>query len=158
LNGLEAWSGTDDDLRQAAPLFTSTWLFYVLPRALGTNQPALLNSKGDEVVFRTVTFPLTSDSSREEIVRRLNKLRPLREETPTFWNWIGQAPSKPVKSRDAETVTWNVAMEDGSVVLTSSSGTISCRRSARTACLRCQPVVAHSSSRTRPLTDRSDDR
>jgi hypothetical protein len=98
-------------------LFTTTWLFDVLPRALGTNRPTVLNSEGDEVVFHTVTFPLTSDASREEIVRRLNKLRPLRQETPTFWNWIGQAASQSGKSRDAETVTWKITMEDGSVVL-----------------------------------------
>jgi hypothetical protein len=40
---------------------------------------------------------LTSDSSRE--------LLPPRRETPTFWNWIGQALSS-LKSHDAETVTW----------------------------------------------------
>jgi hypothetical protein len=117
LSGLEGWNGTDDDLRRAAPLFTTIWLFDVLPRALGTSQPTLLNGEGDEVVFHTVTFPLTSNASREEIVRRLGELRPLRQETPTFWNWIGQASSRPVKSRDAETVMWNVTMEDSIVVL-----------------------------------------
>jgi hypothetical protein len=117
LDTLDGWSGTDEDLRRAAPLFTTTWLFDVLPRALGTNRPTLLNSEGDEVIFHTVTFPVTSDASREEIVRRLGKLRPLRQETPTFWNWISQASSRPAKSRVAETLTWNVTMEDGTVVL-----------------------------------------
>lgn len=102
---------------RSTEVFTTNWLFDVLPRALGTNRPTLLNSEGDEVVFHTVTFPLTSDASREEIVGRVNKLRPLRQETPTFWNWVGQAPSQGVKSRDADTVTWNVTMEDGAVVL-----------------------------------------
>jgi len=117
LNGLERWNGTDDELRHAAPLFTTTWLFDVLPRALGTSRPTLLNSEGDEVVFHTVTFPLTSDAAREEIVRRLGKLGPLRQETPTFWNWIGQASPRPAKSRNAEAMTWNVTMEDGTIVL-----------------------------------------
>jgi hypothetical protein len=117
LNGLEEWNGTDDELRHAAPLFTTTWLFDVLPRALGTGRPTLLNSEGDEVVFHTVTFPLASNASREEIAGRLGKLRPLRQETPTFWNWTGQAPSRNAKSHDAEAVTWNVMMEDGAVVL-----------------------------------------
>jgi hypothetical protein len=72
--------------------------------------------RGDKVVFHIVTFPLTSNASREEIVQRLNQLRPLRQETPTLWNWIGQASSVPTRSRDPETVTWKVTME-GSVVL-----------------------------------------
>ncbi len=117
LNGLDGWRGTDDELRQAAPLFTTTWLFDVLPRALGTSQPTLVNSEGDEVVFHTVTFPLASGASQDEIGRRLGKLNPLRQETPTFWNWIGPTSSRAAKSRDAEKVTWNVTMEDGSVVL-----------------------------------------
>jgi hypothetical protein len=36
--------------------------------------------------------------------------------------------------------------------------TVLCCRSARTACLRCQPVVAHSSSRMRPFSARLADR
>jgi hypothetical protein len=117
LGGLDGWCGTDDELRQAASLFTTTWLFDVLPRALGTSRPTLVNSEGDEVVFHTVTFPLASGASQDEIGIRLGKLNPLRQETPTFWNWIGPASSRAAKSRDAEKVTWNVTMEDGSVVL-----------------------------------------
>jgi hypothetical protein len=117
LDGLDGWRGTDDELRQAAPLFTATWLFDVLPRGLGTGQPTLVNSEGDEVVFHTVTFPLASGVPQGEISRRLGKLSPLRQETPTFWNWIGPASSRAAKSPDAETVAWNVTMEDGSAVL-----------------------------------------
>jgi hypothetical protein len=117
LNGLEGWNGTDHELRQAAPLFTTVWLFDVLPRVLGIGQPTLLNSDGDEVVFHTVIFPITTDASQEEIVRRLSKLPPLRQETPTFWNWIGEASSRSEKSRDERIMTWNITMEDGSVVL-----------------------------------------
>jgi hypothetical protein len=117
LNGLAGWNGTDDELRQAAPLFTTVWLFDVLPRVLGIGQPTLLNSDGDEVVFHTVTFPLTTDASREEIARRLSELPRLHQETPTFWNWIGEASSRSRKFRDDGIVTWNITMEDGSVVL-----------------------------------------
>ena len=35
---------------------------------------------------------------------------------------------------------------------------VPCRPSARTACLRCQPTVAHSSSRMRPFSLRRADR
>ena len=117
LDALEGWAGTDAELQHAAPLFTTVWLFDVLPRALGITRPTLLNSDGDEVVFHTVSFPLTSDTAREEIARRLSALRPLRQETPTFWNWIGPASPRPAKSGDARAIIWNITMEDGSVVL-----------------------------------------
>jgi hypothetical protein len=41
----------------------------------------------------------------------------LRQETPIFWNWIVRDSSQPGKTPDAETVTWNVTMEDDTVVL-----------------------------------------
>src|SRR6267143_927604 len=51
---------TDDTLREMAPLFTSTWLLDVLPKALGLSRPTLHNSDGDEVVFHEVRFPFSS--------------------------------------------------------------------------------------------------
>jgi len=114
---LEGWAGTDEELQRAAPLFTKVWLFDVLPRALGSTQPTLLNSDGDEIVFHTVTFPLTPNAAREEIVRRLGEHHPLRQETPTFWNWIDPASPRTARSNDARAMTWNITMEDGSVVL-----------------------------------------
>src|SRR4051812_35533664 len=65
------WS--DEDLQRAAPLFTTAWLFDVLPRALGLDQPTLHNSEGDEVVFHEVTFPLAPTASTEEVAHRLNE-------------------------------------------------------------------------------------
>src|SRR5215218_3609005 len=64
------WVGTDEDLRRAAPLFTTAWLFDVLPRTLGLDQPSLLNGEGDEVVFHEVTFPLAPAAATEEVTRR----------------------------------------------------------------------------------------
>jgi len=48
----------DETLRGAAPLFTSAWLFDVLPRAMGKAQPVIHNSDDEEVVFHEVRFPL----------------------------------------------------------------------------------------------------
>jgi hypothetical protein len=117
LDALEGWHGTDDKLRHAAPLFTTSWLLDVLPRALGTDRPTLLNSEGDEVVFHTVTFPFAESGSREEIARRLAHLPSLRHETATFWNWIDQAKSQGGKRGGTKGVTWNITMDDGAVVL-----------------------------------------
>ena len=111
------WAGTDADLQRAAPLFTTAWLFDVLPRALGLNQPTLHNSEGDEVVFHEVTFPLGSSASTEEVAHRVNELRPLHRESPTFWNWLGEAaPTRPAAEGE-NALLWNVTLEDGSVVL-----------------------------------------
>lgn len=111
------WVGTDDDLRRAAPLFTTAWLFDVLPDALGLDQPTLHNSQGDEVVFHEVTFPLTPTASPEEVALRMDERQELRRESPTFWNWLGEAaPARPAAESE-KALLWNVTMEDGSVVL-----------------------------------------
>jgi hypothetical protein len=111
------WVGSDEDLRRAAPLFTTAWLFDVLPRALGLDQPTLHNREGDEVVFHEVTFPLAPAAATEEVARRLDELQPLRRESPTFWNWLGEVASTRPAPKGEKALLWNITMEDGSVVL-----------------------------------------
>jgi hypothetical protein len=111
------WVGTDEDLQRAAPLFTTAWLFDVLPRALGLDQPSLHNSEGDEVVFHEVTFPLTPTASPEAVALRLDELQELRRESPTFWNWLSEAAATRPAAERENALLWNVTMEDGSVVL-----------------------------------------
>ncbi len=113
---LQGWRGSDDDLRRAAPLFSTAWLFDVLPRALRTDPPTVLNSDGDEVVFHTLNFPIAAMAAPEEIERRLNVLPNLQQENATFWNWLG-APAKQRRLTGQKAVFWNVTMEDDSVVL-----------------------------------------
>jgi hypothetical protein len=43
--------------------------------SFGTNQPTLLNSEGDDIVFHTVTFPLASDGSHDQVGQRLSHRR-----------------------------------------------------------------------------------
>ena len=111
------WVGTDEDLQRAAPLFTTAWLFDVLPRALGLDQPSLHNSEGDEVVFHEVTFPLTPTASPEAVALRLDELQELRRESPTFWNWLSEAAATRPAAERENALLWNVTLEDGSVVL-----------------------------------------
>ncbi|MBV8094290.1 MAG: hypothetical protein JOY71_25890 [Acetobacteraceae bacterium] len=110
-------TAADQKLRRAAPLFTTTWLFDVLPRALGINQPILHNGDGDEIVFHTVTFPLAPGIAREEVLRRLSPLPQLHQENPTFWNWLGGAASGRAAANSEGALVWNVTMQDGTVVL-----------------------------------------
>src|SRR5215212_9471237 len=95
----------------------TAWLFDVLPRALGLDQPTLHNSEGDEVVFHEVTFPLTPTASPEAVALRLDELQELRRESPTFWNWLSEAAVPRPAAESENALLWNVTMEDGSVVL-----------------------------------------
>ncbi|MEY9405043.1 hypothetical protein ABIF70_011356 [Bradyrhizobium japonicum] len=58
----------------------------------------------------------------------------------------------------ADDIRTRRAIENLPVLRGSPGPTASRRLSARTACLRCQPVVAHSSSRIRPFSARLADR
>ena len=110
----------DDTLREMAPLFTATWLFDVLPKALGLSRPTLHNSDGDEVVFHEVRFPLAPQTTLNELAERLTAISSLHRENEAFWNWLDEpAYTRPPKpSDDAENVLgWNVTMEDGTTVL-----------------------------------------
>ena len=110
----------DDTLREMAPLFTSTWLSDVLPKALGLSRPTLHNSDGDEVVFHEVRFPFAPEATLKEIVNRLATTSSLHRENEAFWNWLDEPAyaRQPKPSDDAENVLgWNVTMEDGRTVL-----------------------------------------
>ena len=111
---------TDDTLREMAPLFTSTWLLDVLPKALGLSHPTLHNSDGDEVVFHEVRFALAPKTTPNEIGESLTAISSLRRENEAFWNWLDEptATQSPKPNEDAENVLgWNVTMEDGRTVL-----------------------------------------
>lgn len=116
-DALEGWRGSDDELRRAAPLFSTAWLFDVLPRALRTDPPTLVNSEGDEVVFHTVNFRLAPDATADEVERRLNALDQLQQETPVFWNWLDKNPPQRARPKDQTALMWNVTMDDGALVL-----------------------------------------
>ena len=114
---LKGWGGSDDDLRRAAPVFTSAWLFDVLPRALRKDPPKLFNSDGDEILFHRVTFPLTEAASTETVAARLNPLADLRQASATFWNWLGDRAANGGTAKDAKGLIFNSSMEDGSPLL-----------------------------------------
>ena len=111
------WTGSDEDLRAAAPLFSSAWLLDVLPRALDRTPPQVFNSDGDEVVFHTVRFPFAAKVTVRSVEARLGQLGDLRRETPTFWNWLGPPPAKRPAVKGEKAIVWNVTLDDGGVVL-----------------------------------------
>jgi hypothetical protein len=83
---LKGWTGSDEDLRRAAPLFSNTWLSDVSPRVLNRQPPNLFNSEGDQVVFHTVRFPFAPKAKARDIAARLQRVGELRQETLSFWN------------------------------------------------------------------------
>jgi hypothetical protein len=108
----------NEKLRNAAPLFTSAWLFDVLPRATGAVQPVLHNSDGEEVVFHEVRFPLAASAALEAIRVRLDAAPVLQRENAHFWNWLGGPPPKRARAaKPSNAVAWNVTLEDGVTVL-----------------------------------------
>jgi hypothetical protein len=108
----------DEALRRAAPLFTRAWLFDVLPKAMGQTQPVLHNSDGEEVVFHEVRFPLATGVLPEDIRARLDAVDVLRGENERFWNWLGSpSPKQPRVDKKSNAMTWNVTMDDGTLVL-----------------------------------------
>ena len=114
---LKGWRGSEEDLRRAAPLFTSAWLFDVLPRALRTDPPKLFNSDGDEIVFHTVTFPLADRHRRMRSRHASTNSSTCTKPAQHFG--IGSAidAGNGMMARAPKGVTFNSAMDDGSPVL-----------------------------------------
>jgi hypothetical protein len=104
----------DDTLRGLGHLFTTAWLFDMLPRS--EQETVLYNSEGEVVVFHQVRLPFAAGVTQKDVAPRLNALPELRQETARFWNWLGEpAPEQPQAGQPA--LTWNMTLEDGAVVL-----------------------------------------
>jgi hypothetical protein len=108
----------DDTLRSLAHLFTTAWLFDVLPKAMGRDAPRLHNADGDEVVFHKVRFPLAAKATLKAVAATLDAIPELQKENAGFWNWLGgRSTGRPQGDGPPNALHWNVTMEDGTVVL-----------------------------------------
>lgn len=108
---------TDQELQQAAPVFTLSWLFDALDQALRMEQASFENGDGDAIVFHDVHFPLASGVTQKDIAARLKKVPALRQENAKFWNWLGDIPKGRLKAGKPRNLAWDTAMEDGTRVL-----------------------------------------
>ena len=87
-------------------------------KALGEVVPDLRNRDGEEIVFHEVRFPLSKGVGQKHIAARLDGISGLVRENAQFWNWLGKPASKPQRTpKDADTIAWDVTMEDGVPVL-----------------------------------------
>lgn len=106
----------DDTLRKLAPLISTTWLFDVVPKAMGiVAPPTLHNSDGDVVVFHRARFPFARGVTQAAVAERLDTVADLQRENARFWNWLGIRPSTNAASTGRP--AWGVTMEDGTPVL-----------------------------------------
>lgn len=108
----------DDRMPAIASLISTTWLFDVVPKAMGiVAPPTLHNSDGELVVFHRARFPFARGVTQAVVAERLDVVPELHRENARFWNWLGAKPDPGVTGKGAGHLAWGVTMEDGTPVL-----------------------------------------
>ncbi|BCH19952.1 hypothetical protein [Mesorhizobium sp. L-2-11] len=103
----------DEELQAAASMFTLSWLFDTLERAMGL--PSMQNADGDELVFHDVRFSLASGVTRKDIAARVSNIAGMSRENANFWNWLEQKPKHGVQKRSAS--SFDITTDNGARVL-----------------------------------------
>ena len=107
-------------LRAAAPTITTFWLIDIINRTVDPPGLDVSNTEGDELLFCAVHFPLSADATTDDIRKALSRCPALRQETTTFWNWLGSGkpailPRK--RKGTSRPLTFATTLDDGSPVL-----------------------------------------
>ncbi len=102
----------DEELQAAAPVFTLSWLFDALERAMGL--PSMQNADGDELVFHDVRFPLAPGVIQKDIAARVRNIPGMSQENAKFWNWLEQEPKHDARKRGA--LSFDTTMNNGARV------------------------------------------
>lgn len=105
----------DDDLRSVASMFTLSWLFDTLDRAMGL--PPMQNSDGDDLLFHDVRFPLASGVTQKDIAARINAIAGMSQGNGKFWNWLEGKPERSGKAKQADALSFDATMDNGLRVL-----------------------------------------
>jgi hypothetical protein len=103
----------DEELQAAASMFTLSWLFDTLERAMGL--PSMQNADGDELIFHDARFPLASGVTQKDIAARVSNIPGLSQENPKFWNWLEQKPKHGAGKRRGP--SFETTMDNGARVL-----------------------------------------
>ncbi|MCJ8507061.1 hypothetical protein MUU53_03960 [Rhizobium lemnae] len=103
----------DKELRAAASMFTLSWLFDTLERAMGL--PSMQNADGDELVFHDVRFPLATGVTQKAIAARVSNIPGMAQENAKFWNWLEQKPKH--GAREQTGPSFDATMDNGARVL-----------------------------------------
>lgn len=105
----------DDDLQSVASMFTLSWLFDTLDRAMGL--PPMQNSDGDDLLFHDVRFQLKSGVTQKDIAARINAVPGMSPENGKFWNWLEGKPERSGKAKQADALSFDATMDNGLRVL-----------------------------------------
>lgn len=103
----------DEELQAAASMFTLSWLFDTLERAMGL--PSMQNADGDELIFHDVRFPLASGVTQKDIAARVSGIPGMSQETAKFWNWLEQKLKQGARKRTGP--SFETTMDNGARVL-----------------------------------------
>jgi len=105
----------DQDLQSIASMFTLSWLFDTLDRAMGL--PPMQNSDGDDLMFHDVRFPLVTGVTQKDIATRVNAIPAMAQENAKFWNWLEDKPKGRRKAKQADALFFDATMDNGQRVL-----------------------------------------
>jgi len=107
-------------LRAAAPKITTFWLIDILNRTIGPPGLDVRNTEGEELQFCAIHFPLSTGATTDDIRMALSRCSALRQETATFWNWLGTAKAADPPRKQKKTsrpLMFATTLGDGSLVL-----------------------------------------
>lgn len=106
----------NETLASIAHLFTTAWLFDVLPKALGLQRPVIQNTDGDELMFHNVRFPLKRGTTANHIAALLDTEFEMSRENEYFWNWLKPSGKTiPLASGPGE-IAFGTSTDDGRIV------------------------------------------
>lgn len=105
----------DQDLQSVASMFTLSWLFDTLDRAMGL--PPMQNSDGDDLMFHDVRFPLTNGVTQKDVAAQVNAIPAMAQENAKFWNWLEDKPNGRKKEKQADALSFDATMDNGQRVL-----------------------------------------
>jgi len=80
-----------EQLRSAAPLFSSAWLFTHLPCLLDPQTPYLTNTDGEDLEFHELRFPFKAGVVQAQVGAALDGLADLSPDGPKSWSWLTSA-------------------------------------------------------------------
>lgn len=105
----------DQDLQTVASMFTLSWLFDTLDRAMGL--PPMQNSDGDDLMFHDVRFPMAAGVTQKDVAARVNAIPAMAQENAKFWNWLEDKPKGGRKVKQADALSFDATMDNGLRVL-----------------------------------------
>lgn len=106
----------DETLADIAHLFTTAWLFDILPKALGLVKPLVQNSDGDDLMFHNVRYPLKRGITVTTVAELLDGHPELRRENEHFWNWLKPSGDTIPLARAPGALAFGTSTDDGRTV------------------------------------------